>query len=29
MDGTEFVIESMEFDAAIPNYVFSKASLRR
>jgi outer membrane lipoprotein-sorting protein len=28
-DGTEFIIESMEFDAAIPDYVFSKASLRR
>ena len=28
-DGTEFIIDSMEFDAAIPEYVFSKASLRR
>jgi hypothetical protein len=28
-DGTEFIIESMEFDAAIPDYIFSKASLRR
>jgi outer membrane lipoprotein-sorting protein len=28
-DGTEFIIESMEFDAAIPDHVFSKASLRR
>ena len=28
-DGTEFIIESIEFDAAIPDYVFSKASLRR
>jgi len=28
-DGTEFNIESIEFNAAIPDYVFSKASLRR
>lgn len=28
-DGTEFIIESMEFDVAIPDYIFSKASLRR
>lgn len=28
-DGTEFNIESMELDAVIPDYVFSKASLRR
>jgi len=27
--GTEFFIESMEFDAVIPDYHFSKASLRR
>lgn len=28
-DGTEFNIESIEFNAVIPDYVFSKASLRR
>jgi len=28
-DGTEFVIESVDFDAAIPVAVFSKASLRK
>lgn len=28
-DGTEFLIESIEFDAVIPDHVFSKASLRR
>ena len=28
-DGTEFNIESIEFNATIPDYVFSKASLRR
>lgn len=27
--GTEFIIESIEFNAEIPDYVFSKASLRR
>jgi hypothetical protein len=27
--GTEFIIESIEFNADIPDYVFSKASLRR
>lgn len=27
--GTELKIQSMEFDAAIPDYVFSKASLRK
>jgi len=27
--GTEMIIESMDFDAEIPEYVFSKASLRR
>ncbi len=27
--GTEFNIESIEFDASIPEYVFSKASLRK
>jgi outer membrane lipoprotein-sorting protein len=27
-DGTEFIIESIEFDQAIPEYVFTKASLR-
>jgi outer membrane lipoprotein-sorting protein len=26
--GTEFVLESIEFDAAIPDHVFTKASLR-
>jgi outer membrane lipoprotein-sorting protein len=28
-EGTEFVFESIEFNAEIPDYVFSKASLRR
>jgi outer membrane lipoprotein-sorting protein len=28
-EGTEFIVESMEFDAVIPDYIFSKASLRR
>jgi outer membrane lipoprotein-sorting protein len=28
-EGTEFVIVSIEFDAAIPSYLFSKAALRR
>lgn len=28
-DGTEFLVESVEFDVPIPDYVFSKASLRR
>lgn len=28
-EGTEFIIESIEFNADIPDYVFSKASLRR
>lgn len=28
-DGTEFMIQSIEFDAAIPDYIFSKASLRK
>jgi len=27
-EGTEFVLESVEFDAAIPDHVFTKASLR-
>jgi outer membrane lipoprotein-sorting protein len=27
-DGTEFVIESIEFDTEIPEYIFTKASLR-
>jgi len=27
--GTEFVIESVDFDAALPGYLFSKAALRR
>jgi outer membrane lipoprotein-sorting protein len=27
--GTEFILESVEFNAEIPDYVFSKASLRR
>lgn len=27
-EGTEFVLESIEFDAAIPDYIFTKASLR-
>ena len=28
-DGTEFIVDSIEFDVAIPDYIFSKASLRR
>ncbi len=28
-DGTEFLVESIEFDIPIPDHVFSKASLRR
>ncbi len=28
-DGTEFIIETIEFDVEIPGYVFSKASLRK
>ena len=28
-DGTEFIVDSIEFDAAIPDYIFSKAALRR
>jgi outer membrane lipoprotein-sorting protein len=28
-DGTEFIIRSIEFDAAIPDYLFTKASLRK
>jgi hypothetical protein len=28
-EGTEFKIESAEFDANIPEYIFSKASLRK
>jgi hypothetical protein len=28
-NGTEFVIESVEFDAKIPEAVFSKAALRK
>ena len=27
-DGTEFIIESIEFDTQIPKYIFTKASLR-
>lgn len=27
--GTEFLVESIEFDAPIPDYVFSKAALKR
>lgn len=27
-DGTEFVIDSIEFDASIPDYIFTKASLK-
>jgi hypothetical protein len=26
--GTEFILESIEFNAVIPDYVFSKASLK-
>jgi len=28
-DGTEFLIEDINFNAAIPNYIFSKASLKK
>ena len=28
-DGTEFIIEDIEFDKEIPEYIFSKASLRK
>jgi len=28
-EGTEFIVESMEFNAEIPEYVFTKAALRR
>jgi outer membrane lipoprotein-sorting protein len=28
-EGTEFILESIEFNADIPDYIFSKASLRR
>jgi outer membrane lipoprotein-sorting protein len=28
-EGTEFIIESIEFNAHIPDYIFSKASLRK
>jgi outer membrane lipoprotein-sorting protein len=28
-EGTEFMIESIEFDAAIPEYMFTKAALRK
>lgn len=28
-DGTEFIIEKIEFDKEIPEYIFSKASLRK
>jgi len=28
-EGTEFIVESIEFDASIPAYIFSKASLRK
>lgn len=27
--GTEFIIETIDFDKSIPNYIFSKASLRK
>ena len=27
--GTEFVIDSMDFDVSIPEYLFSKAALRK
>jgi len=27
--GTEFIIGTIEFDVAIPNYIFSKAALRK
>jgi len=28
-NGTEFVVDSIEFDVAIPDYIFSKAALRK
>jgi hypothetical protein len=28
-EGTEFIIESMDFDAPVPEYLFSKAALRK
>lgn len=28
-EGTQIIIDSMEFDAAIPDYIFSKASLKK
>jgi hypothetical protein len=28
-EGTEFVILAVEYDAAMPDYLFSKAALRR
>jgi negative regulator of sigma E activity len=28
-NGTEFIIQTIEFDAAIPEYLFTKASLRK
>jgi hypothetical protein len=28
-EGTEFVLESIEFNAAIPEYIFSKAALKK
>lgn len=28
-DGTEFVIDAIEFNSAIPEHLFSKAALRR
>jgi hypothetical protein len=28
-DGTEMILESIEFNAAIPDHIFSKASLRK
>ncbi len=28
-EGTEFIIDSIEFDAAIPDHIFSKAALRK
>jgi hypothetical protein len=28
-EGTEFVLEEVQFNAEIPDYIFSKAALRR
>ncbi|MFQ6674178.1 MAG: outer membrane lipoprotein-sorting protein, partial [Fidelibacterota bacterium] len=28
-EGTELIVESIEFDAPIPPYIFTKASLRK